>query len=159
MDGTNPNVVGYEVQWKTSSDTEYNETTTNTESVLLTNLVAGQTYTVRVRGISIRGNKSAYTTATIAATGDTLAPKAPTYVAADNVKIGGYRYVTISWTPPTQNSNNTTLRDLAGYEVYRSTQNSIPDNFSYRTNSDKFTDGGGQYWLLLLDQSIRSFRQ
>ena len=159
---TNPNVVRYEVQWKTSSDTEYNETTTNTESVLLTNLVAGQTYTIRVRGISIRGNKSAYTTASVAATGDTLAPKAPTYSSTDNVKIGGYRYVTISWTPPTQNSDNTTLRDLAGYEVYRSTQNSIPDNFSYRTNSDKFTDGGLSdntgyyYWIKAYDHSGNS---
>ena len=156
---TNPNAIRYEVQWKTSSDVEYNETTTSTETILLTNLVAGATYAIRIRSVSIRGNKSPWTSASFDASGDSLAPSPPTFVSEDNVKIGAYRTITISWTPPLTNTDETTLKDLAGYEIYRSTTNSIPSSFSYRSSANKITDGGltddttYYYWIKAYDWS------
>jgi hypothetical protein len=48
---------------------------------------------------------------------DGLAPKAPTGVTA----TGGSSSITISWIAPTQNTDDSTLTDLLGYEIYRST--------------------------------------
>lgn len=146
-------VVGYEVEWKGSTDTKYSHATTTDNSYLLTNLRAGESYTIRVRSFTHRDNRGAQLTLTKAATGDTLAPKAPT----GPTKSGGYRTATIGWTAPTQNTNNTGLVDLAGYKVYRSTTNTIPSNFQAKVNATTFTDGGLSdattyyYWVKAFD--------
>jgi hypothetical protein len=48
---------------------------------------------------------------------DGLAPKAPTGVTA----TGGTSSITITWTAPTKNADDTDLDDLLGYSIYRST--------------------------------------
>lgn len=50
-------------------------------------------------------------------TPDGLAPAAPTSVTAS----AATSYITVSWTAPTTNADSTTLSDLLGYEIYRST--------------------------------------
>jgi len=53
-------------------------------------------------------------------TPDGLAPKTPSGVAA----VAGSTSIAISWTAPTLNSDDSTLTDLLGYEIYRSTSSS-----------------------------------
>lgn len=148
-------VIGYDVEWKEAGDTNYQITTVTDNSILLTNLEAGATYNIRVRSFTHRDNRGAFSTLNKVATGDVLAPKAPT----SGQKTGGYRTATISWTAPTQNTNNTTLTDLAGYKVYRNTSNSIPSNFTAKVNADRFTDGGLSdattyyYWVKAFDHT------
>ena len=148
-------VIGYDVEWKEAGDTKYEITTVTDNSILLTNLEAGATYNIRVRSFTHRDNRGAFSTLNKVATGDVLAPKAPT----SPTKTGGYRTATIGWTAPTQNTNNTTLTDLAGYKVYRNTSNTIPSNFTAKVNADRFTDGGLSdattyyYWVKAFDHT------
>ena len=148
-------VVGYEVEWKGSTDAEYTHSTTTTNSFLLTNLRAGESYTIRVRSFTHRDNRGAQLTLTKTATGDTLSPKAPTGAS----KSGGYRTATISWTAPSQNTDDSALVDLAGYKVYRNTSNTIPSNFTAKVSADRFTDGGLDdattyyYWVKAFDHT------
>jgi hypothetical protein len=70
---------------------------------------------------------------------DGLAPKAPTSIAGS----AGNGSVLISWTAPTQNADNTTLVDLLGYEIYRSTSSSgtyVQVNTSDVTGTTTYTD-------------------
>ncbi len=66
-------------------------------------------------------------------TPDGLAPSAPTNVAGSSASNG----ITVTWTAPITNRDTTTLTDLLGYEVYRST--SASGTYAQVNTSDVIT--------------------
>jgi hypothetical protein len=105
---TNASITHYEVEWKNTGSVEYNATTTQFTSIAIEPLIVGQTYTVRVRAITTRGNAGAYVSANKLVDGDTTAPG----VASITDAIGGYRTATLRWTNPVAS-------DFAYVEIYR----------------------------------------
>jgi len=59
---------------------------------------------------------------------------ASTALFAITVTAMGTASVTLSWTPPTQNEDGTTLTDLAGYEVHYGQSESALDQFVQLSN-------------------------
>ncbi len=55
------------------------------------------------------------------------------YFAFDNFVLSPHGSVTLSWTPPTENDDNSPLTDLVGYAIYYGTQ---PGQHSYTIHVD-----------------------
>ena len=92
-----------------------------TLSKAYTGRTPGATYAYRVRGFTsgatpTYGAWSATASVTQAGAADTLAPKPPTAVSA--VQAPAAFQIDITWTRPTQNTDNTALTDLAGFGVW-----------------------------------------
>ena len=109
---TNRFVSYFEVDWKPTADSNYASTTSPDNSIELSPLIDGTQYTFRVRAVTITGVRGAYATVTFTGGGDTTAPALPTAIIA----TGGYKYITINWTNPTD-------ADLNYVEVYENTFN------------------------------------
>ena len=109
---TNRFVSYFEVDWKPTADSNYASTTSPDNSIELSPLIDGTQYTFRVRAVTISGVRGAYATATFTGGGDTTAPALPTAIIA----TGGYKYITINWTNPTD-------ADLNYVEIYENTSN------------------------------------
>jgi len=148
----------YEVQYKKVSDSNYFSTQVAREltSVNIGSLESGVQYNVRVRAVSVKGNKGSFVSATPHTVGgDTTAPSPVTSLTA----TGGAKLVTLDWTAPTTQVGGTTLYDLKGYNIYRSTSNSQPANPIAFALTDKFTDTAlavntqYYYWVEAVDFS------
>lgn len=97
----NGQVTHYEIGYKTSAATNYNTTTVSNTTFLIEPAVIGQTYDVRVRAFTSRGNSGGYTTATSSVvTGDTTAPATPTL--STFTATGGYAQVVLNWAQPSE---------------------------------------------------------
>ena len=151
---SNGQIVSYDVEWKASGDSFYSKASTDTSNILLTNLISGLSYTVRVYAVTARGNRSNSTnrgSLTFTAAGDTTAPATPA-ARSPALKVGGYRTATIGWTAPSDD-------DLKGYKVYRNTSNSQPENEIALTADTQYTDSGLDdattyyYWVEAFDNS------
>ena len=109
---SNPFISHYEVEHRASADSSFAATITSETSIELTPLVDGVEYFIRVRAVTVSGNKGPFVTATFTGGGDTTAPALPTSISA----TGGFRYITINWTNPAD-------ADLNFVEVYENTTN------------------------------------
>ena len=148
----------YEVQYKKVSDSNYFSTQVAKEltAVNIGSLESGVQYNFRVRAVSVKGNKGSFVSATAHTVGgDTTAPSPVTSLTA----TGGAKLVTLDWTAPTTQVGGTTLYDLKGYNIYRSTSNSQPANPIAFALTDKFTDTAlavntqYYYWVEAIDFS------
>lgn len=121
-------VFEYEVTYRFDSNEPYQSVITSGTSVDLNGLVAGQPYTIRVRGITSTGAFSAYVTDSIVAAGDTTAPSIPTGVSA----VGRQGAVLLDWTGNTED-------DLKGYYIYQHTANQFSNSTQIAfVNADQF---------------------
>ena len=109
---TNAFVSYYEVELRQTSSANTTVFTTSETSIVLSPVIDGVSYTVRVRSVSVTGFRGAYASASATAGGDTSAPSAPTSVSA----TGGFKYITINWTNPAN-------RDLNFVEIYENSSN------------------------------------
>ena len=103
----------YEVEHKATADSSYQSTITPETSIELTPLVDGVEYQIRVRAVTVQGNKGPFATTTFTGGGDTTAPSLPTSISA----TGGFKFITIDWTNPAD-------ADLNFVEIYENTTNS-----------------------------------
>jgi len=102
----------YEVEHKATADSSYQSTITPETSIELTPLVDGVEYQIRVRAVTVQGNKGPFATTTFTGGGDTTAPSLPTSISA----TGGFKFITINWTNPAD-------ADLNFVEIYENTTN------------------------------------
>jgi hypothetical protein len=109
---TNAFVSYYEVELRQTSSANTTVFTTSETSIVLSPVIDGVNYTVRVRSVSVTGFRGAYASASATAGGDTSAPSAPTSVSAS----GGFKYITVNWTNPAN-------RDLNFVEIYENSSN------------------------------------
>jgi hypothetical protein len=122
----------YEVQWRKTSDTDYQSTITSENSLDTGLLIDGVNYTVRVRAITQSGYRGAFSSTSFTASADTVAPSAPTSVSVD----AGYRQNIVKWTNPTDN-------DFKEVEVYVNTSNTTSGASLLGTSSGtEFVHGG-----------------
>ena len=103
-------VANYEIQYKISSDTEFNSFFLATNTYTFNNAVVGATYDIRVRAVNAAGSKSEWVTASQATVGDITAPALPTSLSA----TAGQGSITLAWTNPED-------KDFSNVEVHRST--------------------------------------
>ena len=139
----------YEVEWKATSDSVYNSTTTDTNSIELSPLVDGIQYTFRVRAVASNGFKGTKVSLTFTAGGDTTAPGIPSSVSGYSGTLSNL----ITWTNPTDS-------DLKHTEVYSNTSNSSSGaTLAGTSGGTEFTHiglSGGTtvyYWLKSVDYS------
>ncbi len=109
---TNAFVSYYEVELRQTASANTTVFTTSETSIVLSPVIDGVSYTVRVRSVSVTGFRGAYASASATAGGDTSAPSAPTSVSA----TGGFKYITVNWTNPAN-------RDLNFVEIYENSSN------------------------------------
>ncbi len=87
----------------------------------------------RVSGTPQSGDVGTYANIVISVSdGQLSAPLAPFTITVNAVSLGS---VTLSWTPPTQNTDGTSLTDLAGYKIYWGTSVGIYPNSVTVNNS------------------------
>lgn len=137
---SNSQVVDYyDFQWKLIGDTNYSSTVVEEPRFRLAPALSGAAYNYRVRAVNTLGIKSIYVSgASSVSTGnDTTIPKAPTSVSVS----GGYAATTVEWTSPTQNTDNSAIKDLFQYEVYRGTSTN-PTTLVGRVAGTTFSDIG-----------------
>jgi hypothetical protein len=144
------NVTSYEVQWKVSSDTDYQSTFTG-ETSLVGNgtFITGATYNIRVRALTRNGGYSDWETTTVDMPDDAIAPSAPTGLTATGVAEG----ISLKWTENTE-------RDLKSYVVYENTSNNsgtaTPIAILYANAYTRTGLAGGvtrYYWVKAVDFS------
>lgn len=128
---TNSFVTAYEVEWGLTSSANRTKFVTDTTSVLLSPVVDGVSYTVRVRSVSISGFRGAYSATTGTSSGDSTAPSAPTSVNA----TGGIKQITISWVNPTDD-------DFDQVSVYRASTETGTYSLIGSTRGTSFDDTG-----------------
>ena len=116
----NDAIVGTEVAYKLSTETEYSGDIVvgkGVSSARIPNVVVGKTYNVKVKHIDLNGVSSAYSSAVNISISDPSSIAAPTNFAATSNRVG----ILLSWTNP----SNTNLRAI---KVYRKTTDSEPTN-------------------------------
>jgi len=79
-------------------------------------LTNGKTYKYKVKTVDTSNNESAFSNVVEATPRDTISPNAPT-INPDDQWIGN-GWVILVWKAPTQNTDGTSITDLAGYNVY-----------------------------------------
>ncbi len=139
----------YELQWKLSTDSEYNEAATTEVIFDVLDLRPTLTYNFRVRAVNVVGVRSTFDTENITLTGDGTAPSAPTSLSA----TGAYRTIQLAWTNPT-------VTDWFQTEVWRNTSNNSGTatkigSVSASTYADSGLASGTTYyyWLKATDFS------
>jgi prepilin-type N-terminal cleavage/methylation domain-containing protein len=126
-------VTQYRVNYGTSPGSSAGASLTSGSPYFLSGLTTGTTYYVSIQALDASGNvspKSGEVSATVA---NTNTPSAPTGVSASNDQ--NY-YVRVNWSPTTTNTANVpagdpaapSIRDLAGYRIYRSTSSGFTPN-------------------------------
>lgn len=150
VESTDGFVSGYELQWKKTTDLEYNSVSIVSNKYLITGVETGANYDIRVRALNGFGSSSDYLGGTSGGlVGDSTAPALPTSVVAN----GGLGEITLSWVKPTD-------FDYSHCQVYENTT----DNFGTATlvanaSQDFFTrsnlgyDETRYYWLKSVDYS------
>jgi hypothetical protein len=137
---SNSQVVDYyDFQWKLSTDATYSSTVVEEPRFRISPALSNVAYDYRVRAINTLGIKSNYASSVSpASTGNDLTiPNPPTALVAQ----GGYSTVKLTWTPPTTNTDTSTIRDLFQYQIFRGTTTN-PTTFVGRVSGESFTDGG-----------------
>ena len=102
----------YEVQWRKTTDADYQSTTTPNTSLDTGLLIDGTGYTARVRAVTQNGYKGSFASITFTAQADTTAPGVPTSLSVNPA----YRSNVLQWTNPTD-------RDFKEVEIYVNTSN------------------------------------
>jgi hypothetical protein len=130
---SNGQVTHYEFGYKTSTATNYTETTVRDTTFLIEPAIIGKNYDVRVRAVTSRGNTStSYKTGTISnVTGVTTAPSVPTF--SSFTATGGYKQVFLDWVNPTN-------ADLDYVEIARVVNTTT--TVIGRSSGTTFTDSG-----------------
>ena len=95
-------------------DAQYQSVIGTSNSFTITPVLNGYDYNVRVRSINTFGARSAFTSATLASSGDTTPPSVPTFLSA----VGGYKQIEISWTNPAD-------QDLDFVEIWENTSDNL----------------------------------
>ena len=125
---TNSFVSYYEVEWGQTGSSNRTTFVSSDNTALLSPVVDGVNYTVKVRSVSVTGYRGSYSSATGTSGGDTTAPSTPTSVSA----TGGYKYITISWTNPAN-------ADLSHVKIYENSSNTTTGATVVGTSSgDRF---------------------
>jgi hypothetical protein len=96
-DAANAFIDHYEVEWKVKTDSIYSATTSDLSDIEIVPVVDGLLYEFRVRAVTVAGIKGDYATVEFTGGGDQTAPGLPTGITA----TGGFQYITVSWTNPT----------------------------------------------------------
>jgi len=145
----NPFVTSYDVEWRQTSETDYNSTTTPETSIEIGPFVDGVQYLIRVRAVTEGGSRGPFVTTNFTGGGDTTAPAAPTGVSAS----GEFQAIRVEWTNPAD-------LDFSYVEIYEHTSNnsgaatkiatSTGDHY-YRTNLG--LGATRYYWLKSVDYS------
>ena len=108
-----PSVVfDYIVEWKRTTETDYQSIVTPSTFHRIQGVQTGDTYDIRIIARSVIGIKSQATSTTLTITADTTPPSAPTPLGTN----AGYNQIAISWDNP----SNADLREV---EVYANTSN------------------------------------
>ena len=143
----------YEVQWKKSTDSVYeNNARTEETEIDIFNLEVNQdsaiTYNFRVRSINTLGVRSDFLELNFALNGDVTPPAQPDNLNAE----GGINSITLTWDNPTDS-------DFKHCEVYVNTVNTIPANPTSIIDGEIYTqiglNGGDRryFWLKSVDFS------
>lgn len=148
-------VSEYEVQWKKSTDSVYeNNARTEETEIDIFNLEVNQTpgseitYNFRVRSINTLGVRSAFLELNFSLDGDVTPPALPDNLNAE----GGINSITFTWDNPTDS-------DFKHCEVYVNTINTIPANPTSIIDGEIYTqiglNGGDRryFWLKSVDFS------
>lgn len=128
----------YEVFWRKNND-QWSSTTTSDQSITLTPLIAGQTYTFKVRAV-VGSTKGPTTSVSLAVSGDTTYPALATGVSAS----GGYGNIVLNWTNPTD----------ADFKFVRIWVNGVNDN---DTSTLLAEVGGSTYVHAGLDTGVTKY--
>lgn len=138
----------YEVQWKQTSQSGYASSTTRNTTFVISPVLNVQ-YDIRVRAITVNGNKGAFSNTAATGGGDSIAPSAPTSVTA----TGAQAAIVIQWTNPAD-------PDLRYVDVYENDTNNSGTSIKigrssgtsfYRANlGDVVTK---YYWVKAVDNS------
>ena len=145
---TNAMVDFYEVEWKPTTDSGYAVARTS-DSIFKISPVRNVEYNVRVRAVTVNGNRGAYTSTTVTGGGDTTAPAVATGLSA----TGGTGVITIQWTNPAD-------ADLRYIDVYESSTNSSGSSTKVGSSSGSNfvrpnlgSEVTKYYWLKSVDMS------
>jgi hypothetical protein len=145
---TNAMVDFYEVEWKPSTDSGYAVARTTDNSFKISP-VRNVQYNVRVRAVTVNGNKGAYTSTTVTGGGDTTAPAVATSINA----IGSQGAITIEWTNPSD-------ADLRYIDIYEASTNSSSSSTKIGSSSGSNfvrpnlgAEVTKYYWLKSVDMS------
>lgn len=111
----------YEFAWKLSTDTYYTIVKTSGLQYELIGVQKGLSYNYQVRARNNLGYYSGWdddpASSVTVTSHDVLAPKPPTAVTAE----GLYQSIKLTWTKPTQNTDNSVLKDLSHFNIHRYT--------------------------------------
>ena len=142
----------YEIQYKrlgTGGDPEFTSVFGSSNYFVISPVIVGENYQVKVRAVSALGVRSIFASATLNSQGDTTPPNAPTSLAAN----GASKFIEITWVNPAD-------RDLRHVEVW---ENSINDlgtaTFIGSSSSSGFIRGNltngiqRYYWVRAVDFS------
>lgn len=131
-------------------DAQYQSVVGTSNSFTIIPVLNGYDYNVRIRSINTFGAKSAFTTSTLASTGDTTPPSTPSNLAAD----GLYRSIEIEWTNPDD-------QDLDYVEIWENTSDNLATASQIGTSgSSNFIRGNlandvtRYYWIRAVDLSL-----
>lgn len=130
-------VDDYLFEWRQGTTGDYTSVRTSANYFVLPTSRSGQVYNGRVRTVNYYGNQGTAATASVTAAIDNTTPKAPTGITVN----GGYASATVTWTAPTQNTDNSTLKDLNKYYVYRGTSTN-PTTLVGSVSGETFVDIG-----------------
>jgi prepilin-type N-terminal cleavage/methylation domain-containing protein len=125
-------VTSYKVLIGTSAGSATSSRASSSNAAYVAGLTTGTTYYIRITAIDAAGNESIPSAERNTAVTNTTTPSAPATVAASDDQENA---VNVTWTAVTTNTANLvgdpitpTIRDLAGYRVYRgATANFTPD--------------------------------
>lgn len=92
----------YEVDWRPLSDSVFSSTTTEQSGIEVSPIIDGVEYLFRVRAVTVANIKGPYSTVQFTGGGDVTAPALPTDITA----TGGFHYINIEWTNPTDSDLN-----------------------------------------------------
>lgn len=137
---TDESVVDYYLfQWKLTAESTYNSQTVDGNEFVLDPAISGASYNYRVAAVNHLGVKSQFINAAspISTGDDGTTPNPPSNVTAS----GGYAIATVTWDPPTQNTDGSALKDLFQYRIYRGTS-SNPTTLIGRVSGEAFTESG-----------------
>lgn len=127
----------YEFGYSLAGKSAYTNIKLDANEFLLTPAQHQKEYNYRVRAVNYLGVVSDYATGSLTPVKDTVAPKVATITNA--LSAAGSTYV--SWTAPTQNTDNTTLTDLSHYDVYRGTSTN-PTTKVGQAGGNSYSEGG-----------------
>ena len=139
----------YEFQYKLTAATNYTAVSGTSGEFVMQPVLSGNGYSCRVRAVNVFGVRSAFSTATLSATGDVTAPALATSLAAE----GSIKQIKLTWVRPAD-------ADFSHVEVWAFTSD-VSGSASKvgETGGTSFAHGGLTntatrfYWLKSVDFS------